>query len=120
MLKKQLFICVDLNKLHGYEYDPVPLRSKEGLNDIINSYGEIKDGMQIWCFDLTKYKGKYDPTIFPGRIIYPGVESEYEIKVNEKDMEYLSESEKFKDYSVEDVIGKEWYEELKRTEPELL
>jgi hypothetical protein len=36
------------------------------------------------------------------------------IRVNEADMEYLSESPEFKDYSLADVVGDEWAASLRK------
>jgi hypothetical protein len=49
--------------------------------------------------------------------IFPGI-----IKVinNESDMMYLSESEEFKNYSIEDVIGTEWFNSIKDRYPQSL
>ena len=70
--------------------------------------------MKIWLSADTDYKGKKDPTIFPGIIRdigkNEGEDEEYEIIVNESDMKYLSESEEFKEYSVEDVINRDRFE----------
>jgi hypothetical protein len=49
--------------------------------------------------------------------IFPGI-----IKVinNESDMMYLSESGEFKNYSIEDVIGTEWFNSIKDRYPQSL
>jgi hypothetical protein len=45
---------------------------------------------------------------------------EFEIYVNESDMAYLSDSRAFNEYSIEDVIGTEWFNSIKEQNPELL
>ena len=116
--KKQLFIFGDLNALGGYGF--IPLRNPIWVEALKNEYGDIHDGLQIWLFALTEKNGKYDPTVFPGVIRDINKQDEYEIVVDEKDMEYLSESTRFKGYTIEDVIGKEWYDEIRNNTPELL
>jgi hypothetical protein len=56
--------------------------------------------------------------IFPG--IIKVINNEFEIHVNESDMMYLSESEEFKNYSIEDVIGTEWFNSIKDRYPQSL
>jgi hypothetical protein len=117
--KKQLFIPFDLNSLMRGG-DTHPLRNQQSIAALRQEYGEIRDGQQIWLFALTMNNDKYDPTIFPGTIrdIGKSDEDEYEIIVDEKDMEYLSESEQFKGCSIADIIGEEWFNELKQKHPE--
>ena len=103
--KKQLFIHGDLNAFGGYGY--IPLRNQYWIDLLKKECGDIRDGMQIWLYENTQRDGKPDPTIFPGVIKDIGKENEYEIQVDEKDMQYLSESKEFKDYSVADVVDHE-------------
>lgn len=99
--KKVIFIRGDLNAFHD---GVIPLRNTRWIELIKKHYGPIHDGLRIWLYEETQHDGKIDPTIFPGIIKDIGVEDEYEIQVDEKDMQYLSESKKFQNYSVADVV----------------
>jgi len=112
--KKQLFLHGNLNDLYDGK---MPLRNPKHIELLKKEYGDIYDGQSIWLFELTKHNGKYDPTIFPGVIRL--TDGQLEIHIKESDMVYLSESEEFKGYSIEDVIGMEWLNSLKERHPEL-
>jgi hypothetical protein len=86
MMKKQLFIRGDLNDL---QHGKIPLRNKMWIDALHAEYGDITDGQRIWLYEITKHNGKYDPTIFPGIILIS--DGEYEIQINEAEMEYLSD-----------------------------
>ena len=58
--------------------------------------------------------------VFQGIVRFNEEIGEYEIEAKESDMVWLSESELFKDYSVEDVIGKKSYDEYRKKRPDLL
>lgn len=116
-MKKQLFIRGDLNALQD---NVIPLRNDIWIQALRREHGKITDGLNIWLFELTIKNGKYDPTVFPGTIRDIGKEDEYEILVNDKEMKYLSESEKFKGYDLKDIIGEEWFSTIKKEHPELL
>jgi hypothetical protein len=113
--KKQIFLRGDLNDFYDGKF---PLRNPKYMDMLKAEYGGIFDGQKIWLFEITKKNGKYDPTIFPG--IIKVINNEFEIHVNESDMMYLSESEEFKNYSIEDVIGTEWFNSIKDRYPEAL
>lgn len=112
--KKQLFIGSNLNDIYvkyGTDEEVMPLRNPVLISLLKKEYGEILDGMKIWLSANTKNNDKQDPTIFPGTIRDIGKKDEYEILVDEKEMQYLSESEQFKDYSIEDVLDRSKYTE---------
>src|SRR3989338_4679380 len=109
--KKQLFIGIGLHGLYDYSdgfTGVVNLRNRIEISLIKKEYGEIKDGQKLWLYFNSKNKGKIDPTILPGFIYYKGKNrednEEYEIKVDEKDFMYLSESEEFRSYLPEDIF----------------
>ena len=87
--KKIIFIKGDLNSL---QQGIIPLRNQIWLKVIEKHYGPIQDGLKIWLYENTERDGKIDPTVFPGIIRETGIEDEYEIHVDEKDMKYLFES----------------------------
>ena len=97
---KQLFIKGDLNAL---ENGMIPLRNSRWISILEKEYGKIYDGMRIWLYEMTMHNDKMDPTVFPGVIKDLGKQDEYQILVDENDFEYLSESTKFKDYSIQDI-----------------
>jgi len=105
--EKQQFIRGDLNDLRNGK---IPLRNQKWIDVIKTHYGSIYDEQKIWLFEVTKNNGLYDPTIFPG--VVKAIGDQFEIIVNESDMQYLSECNEFKGYSLEDVIGKEWADSL--------
>src|SRR6185503_21142227 len=109
-MKKLTFIYCDLNKL-AYQ-DTYPLKNRVVLGEIKKAYGEITDKMQIWIYSDTFKNGKFDPMVYPGIIYKLG--SEYDLRVDKEDMKYLSESEKFRDYSVVDIIGRESFETMNK------
>lgn len=112
-MKKQLFIRGDLNDFYDGKF---PLRNQKWIDAIKAEYGGISDGQKIWLFEVTERNGKYDPTIFPGVIRITN--GEFEIHANESDMMYLSESEQFKGYSMEDIVGTEYFNSMKKHRPE--
>lgn len=112
MNKKQLFIYADLNDLGSGE-GFLPLRNLKVIDMLKQEYGEVTEGLKIWLFSPTYKNNTLDPTIIPGEIKKVKNTGELQIHVDEKDMEYLSESEKFKGYSIEEIMGKEWPESLK-------
>jgi len=113
MENKTIFIRGDLNALHN---GVLPLRNQTWIKVLRKVYGNITDGQDIWLFEDTEHNGKMDPTIFPGKIRDLGKEDEYEILVDEKKMQYLSETKQFKGYSVEDVINQRLFEEMQENE----
>ncbi len=117
-MQKQIFIYCDLNKL--LYVDRYPLTNRIIIDQIKKGYGDIFDGMSIWLYSPTFKNGKFDPSIFPGTIKRDNESREMWIDAKESDMVWLSESEEFKDYSIEDVIGREMYEVYKRKRPDLL
>lgn len=114
--KKQLFI----SGVDNLEDGVMQLRNQTWISLLRKEYGKIDDGMKIWLAVDAKNNGLRDPTIFSGIIRDVGVENEYEVLINEKDIKYLSESEEFKDYSIEDVLGSvKFNEEHKKIFPGL-
>ena len=111
IMKKQLFIRGDLN---SFQEGNIPLANQVWIAVLKDEYGEIKNDMKIWLYEEVIKNEKRLLLVFPG-IIHDigkneGEDEEYEIIVNESDMKYLSESEEFKEYSVEDVINRDRFE----------
>ncbi|MGB9163281.1 MAG: hypothetical protein WCC41_02300 [Rhodomicrobium sp.] len=77
----------------------------------------IYDGLKIWLYSDTYQNRKLDPSVFQGIVRFNEELGEFEIEAKESDMVWLSESEQFKDYSIEDVIGKEMCREAARRSP---
>jgi len=103
--------CCDLQKL--LFVDRYPLSNRIIIDQIRNGYGDILDGMSIWLYSPTFKNGKFDPSIFPGTIRRDNESGEMWMDAKEADMVYLSESEQFKDYTIEDVVGSERYRSLR-------
>ena len=101
-MKKQTFIPIDLNKLPYVER--YPIMNQSTIDTIKEEYGGIYDGLKIWLYSDTFRNRKLDPSVFQGIVRFNEEIGEYEIEAKESDMVWLSESELFKDYSVEDVI----------------
>jgi hypothetical protein len=118
LMKKQTFIPVDLNKLPYVER--YPIMNQSTIDTIKNEYGDIYDGLKIWLYSDTYKNRKLDPSVFQGIVRFNEELCEFEIEAKESDMVWLSESEQFKDYSIEDVIGKEMYDEYRKKRPDLL
>ena len=118
LMKKQTFIPVDLNKLPYMER--YPIMNQSTIDTIKNEYGDIYDGLKIWLYSDTYQNRKLDPSVFQGIVRFNEELGEFEIEAKESDMVWLSESEQFKDYSIEDVIGKEMYDEYRKKRPDLL
>ena len=117
-MKKQTFIPVDLNKLPYVER--YPIMNQSTIDTIKEEYGGIYDGLKIWLYSDTFRNRKLDPSVFQGIVRFNEEIGEYEIEAKESDMVWLSESELFKDYSVEDVVGKKGYDEYRKKRPDLL
>ncbi len=116
---KQFFLSADLNDLME-DSRFLPLRNQKSIEILRKEYTNIVDGLKIWLFAPTFNHGKFDPTIFPGIIKDLGKLDEYKIMVDEKEMKYLSGSEMFNKYSIENIIGNEWYNSIKKEHPEWL
>jgi len=63
---------------------------------------------------------KINLQIFPGEIRDVESSGECKVYVDEKDVIDLSQSKEFKDYSLEDIIGAEWFNSIKEKHPEWL
>jgi len=119
-MDKQVFINGDLNDFYGFAPDPMPLRNQRWIDLLVKEYGKITDGMQIWMFYMPQKEISRDTVL-----IYPGTvnvtkDGDYEIVAREEDMKWLSELQEFGDYSIEDIIGNEWYQLIKEKYPERL
>ena len=96
------------------------LMNQSTIDTIKEEYGEIYDGLKIWLYSDTFRNRKLDPSVFQGIVRFNEEIGEYEIEAKESDMVWLSKSELFKDYSVEDVVGKKGYDEYRKKRPDLL
>lgn len=116
MTNKHLFIRGDLNALDNSQ---IPLRNPVWISILKNEYGSIENGQLIWLYEKTVKDNVDDLILFPGTVRTCDEEGGgYLIEVNENDFEYLSESIKFKNYSIQDVIGTVWEEEVEKHFPD--
>jgi hypothetical protein len=115
---KQEFIYIDLNALDGSRMIVLnPLIFKE----VVNKYGKAESGMDIflWTDDLDE-NNKYDPMVYSGKLIFDSVKNNWFIEINKDEIKHLSESSKFKGFSVKDIVGDEEYVKIKRNHPNWL
>lgn len=115
---KKEFIYVDLNEMNK---NRIAILNPRTLRAIRDSYGEMVSGMNLllWTDDLDK-DDKYDPLVYSGKLIFNPKDEKWFIEVNESEIEHLSKSDKFKHFSLREVIGYDEYLEIQRTHPEWL
>jgi hypothetical protein len=110
-----LLIAGDWNDYYdGY----MPLRNPTSFQHISREYGQIHNGLKIlmYAVSYTKEK-KLRIDIFPGNL--KEEEDEWRIYINEDNVVSLKDSD-FKDYSIEEILGKKYIDGVRTRNPEHL
>jgi hypothetical protein len=80
----------------------------------------LRNGQKICLYYIGLRNGKINLQIFPGEIRDVEPNGECKVYVDEKDVIDLAQSEEFKEYSIPDIIGTEWFDLIKKKHPEWL
>lgn len=116
-MRKPHFIYLDLNATDGTRV----LLDTRIEKEIIDYYGELKEGKIIHCCtdDGTAEKG-FDPMVYFGVIGFDKADRRWFVSFDPNAIEHLSTSKNFKQFSLREVIGEEWYKSLQKTNPDWL
>jgi hypothetical protein len=101
------FIYNDLNELCNGRAIVI---NPSFFREVIDKYGKAESGMVLflWTDDLNE-NNKFDPMVYPGKLIFDSANNNWFIEVNKDEIKHLSESSKFKDLSVKDIVGDDEY-----------